>query len=547
MVSLWCRAGILVLHKGHAATRGRLEEAMSKLCKLLCTKWRRDQTEPNTTALVRQQSDEADLYDADAAGESYFGEISTFAEVATRTKRRHSSSLQKVIIVRPYFGPYAGRSVTFATVQSRTVVFVDAERVTTQLDLSSCRGRPRMSVRDQCIQFVHDDSRCQYDLPLPQPHSLKFLCKRHIHLSGVLPPGMPLSEAKKFDSTKQAVVVRVWPSDVLSRFRQQRDQERQQQELRGGQQAAANCIKLRVPVHISISELSYYARDKLSLPSTCSLYLREPDGIIELQPSRPLLQRHTALECFVRTDPPRAQPFTSLRASLRLPVMLVGSGMDDVVVSPTTTVVELEHAVTEKFGLSRSTDSFLYIPALLSHQGLQMYMNASRRSAQTLLNRNARHFPIVSDNDPHMAVDHRELPLYNHTIREAGLLEDRAPLICFEVTGPTVPLSFKAMCHAGSSGHSGSSSSSGATDSTYYSNYMIVTVETRIVSINPSWTAATLLKYIDCVSHFSCRQLLLNGSVIAATDKIGCWFDRQWLVQSPNGRRAISPNVLRAI
>ena len=32
----------------------------------------------------------------------------------------------------------------------------------------------------------------------------------------------------------------------------------------------------------------------------------------------------------------------------------------------------------------------------------------------------------------------------------------------------------------------------------------------------------------------------MNGSVLAATDKIGRWFDRQWLVQSPHGRRAIA-------
>jgi hypothetical protein len=107
--------------------------------------------------------------------------------------------------------------------------------------------------------------------------------------------------------------------------------------------------------------------------------------------------------------------------------MLVGCGVEEVVITHAMTVVEFEHAVVQQFGLS--DECFLYIPALFSQQvrystGLKMYTNASRRSGMALLDRHARHFPIVSDNDLNLRVEYRELTLYNRTVREAGLLQN---------------------------------------------------------------------------------------------------------------------------
>ena len=476
--------------------------------------------------LVRQH--EPELYNDDACGESYFGQVSTFADLRTGTRK----NAQIVIKIIPYFGPFAGRAVVFTVSQSRTLVLVDGVKISTQLDLTF---RGQGSVRDSCIHFVHDCSRRDYDLPPAQPKSLQFLCKKQIHLSGVLPPGMPLSEAMKFESqsTKQTVVLRVWPSRVLS-------------GLRSGA-GHLNAIKLRVPVHLSFGELTHYARDKLCLSRTTRLCIREPDGIYDLQPSRPLKLRHTTLECFVETTlNARPEPFTnSAPQPFLLPVMLVGSRVEEVVAVPTMTVVELEQAVVQKFGLS--AESFLYIPALLADRvnystGLKMYTNASRTSSLSLIDRHARHFPIVSDHDPHLLVDHRELPLYNCTIREVEL--HRSPLICFDVTGPTVPLSFKAISSTptlATCSNSGGSNSSGGTE---YSNYISMTVEPRLISINPTWTAATLVKYVDCASRLSVRQLQVNGRVVAAEERIGRFFDRDWIVQGPGRRPTLSPSVL---
>jgi hypothetical protein len=358
----------------------------------------------------------------------------------------------------------------------------------------------------------------------PQPHSLQFLCQKHIILSGVLPPGTPMAEAAKFNSTtKQAVIVSVWPSS----------------RRRAGE---FNGMKIRVPVHLSFGELACYVGDKLSLPDTCSVHFREPDGIYSLQPSRPLQLRHTELECFVKS--PSHYCLTSPSPVL-LPVMLVGSGMAEIVISPLATIVELEASIVQHFRLTER--SFVYIPALFTPglAQLKMFTNANRQAALALLHQQARQFPIVSDDDLTLRVDYHELPLYNMTLSEAGLLHDGPPLLCFNVTGPTVPLSFRAYCTSTAVGTTNSSGGSGS--STGFSNHMSVTAENRIISINPHWTASTLLKYIDCVSRFSCRKLLLKESVISHDRVIGKLFSREWIVANPNGRNTLSPNVLRVV
>ena len=471
--------------------------------------------------LVRS-TDEPELYEADARGESYYGRISTLAEIKTGRRKGRKSDQEYVKIV-PYFGPFAGRNVVFVIDSTRTLVAVDGVKISTHLDLT------RRPVRDTCINFVHgiDTSSLasyEFHLPPPQPQSLQFLCKREIYLSGVLPPGTPLQEARKFDATpKQTVSVRVWPTNVCS------------------------TVKVRVPVRLSFGELAFYVREKLGLPPSHTVQFRESDGIYPLQPSRPLMQRHDFLECFVRQ--PR---FPTSPSPCLLPVMLVGRGMAEIRVSSTTMIVELEDAIKQCFGLE--DDTFLYIHSLFSPQlshsaGLRMFVTANKRTA-LLIDRSARRFPIVSDSDLNRQFDHREIAPYNLTLGEAGLLHEGTPLLCFDVTGPTVPLSCKAYStETAPTSNSGGSGSSGGTDgSGQYSNHMIVSVETRIMSINPNWTASTLLKYVDCVTRLpASRQLLLKDTIVPFDEKIGRFFDRDWIVPSPNGRPAISPNVLSVL
>ena len=511
-----------------------------------CFGWVRVRRVSPKEPLISSSSSEPELYDTDAADESYFGHLSSFAEVKVTSSRRHRSPSQQQVCtmkVSPYFGPYAGSEVTFTVCMSagqgtRTQVQVGGAKICTRLNFAA---GSRESLRDACINFVHDDRWAKTDIVAEretQPNSLKFLCTKRIHLRGVLPAGMPMREAKKFDrTTKQEVFVRVWPSQ-LPRTRHS-----------CGFGAEKDAIKLRVPMHISFAELAWYVRDKLGLPLASGVGFREPNSLEDVQPTRPLMLGHTLLECFVTL--PQTARTAALRLmasviSVRLPVSLIGSGVEEVVVTPTMTVAEFEVAVLQQFGLG--DDCFLYIPALFSHQcshptGLKMYATANRRSVISLVDRHARRFPIISDNDPNLAVEHRELPLYSRTVREAGLLKE-SPLLCFDVTGPTIPLKFKGMSNIVSGVDSGSSSSTNES-SDRSSNFAHFSVENRVLSINPNWTAATLLKFVECISRFPCRRIVMGEDCAPNDAIVASFFNRDWIVRDPRGRYALSPKVLR--
>ena len=137
-------------------------------------------------------------------------------------------------------------------------------------------------------------------------------------------------------------------------------------------------------------------REALYLQSShAALHLRELEGVYPLQPSDPLKSHHTELECFVRVPP---VCLTTPRPFL-LPISLIGIGTGEVRVTPATTVLELECAIAELFGLQQG--DFVYIPALFSPQvreslGLGMFLSASRREADAMaLIDQSRRFPIA--------------------------------------------------------------------------------------------------------------------------------------------------------
>ena len=455
----------------------------------------------------------AELYDSEAKGQSYFSELSTFAEI--KMPKRPRSSRQQVINTMPYFGPFAGRRVTFVVEESRTTVLVDNQPITNRLDFT--QGRSGRSIKDRCIAFLHatgrDGAHCEYNVPPPKPPTLKFFCERRIWLSGETPLGMPLAEARKFNQySKMTLNVNVWPSSVV-----------RAQPMAVGTEK----LKISVPVCLSFGELEYFMREALYLQ--LSLHLREPEGIYPLQPSEPLKPHHTELECFVRVPP---VCLTTPRPFL-LPISLIGIGTGEVRVTPATTVLELECEIAELFGLQQG--DFVYIPALFSSQvresfGLGMFFSASRREtdAMALINQSIR-FPIAL-NDPTLIIDHHQLSLYHLTLRELGFLIDSPPLVCFCVNGPTVPISFRATANGGEA-----------------VNHMRVTMDTRITSINLKWTTSTLLKYVECVSRFPNSKLIHRNTEVPHNQQIEKLFARQWVVNDPRGRRAISPSCIRIV
>lgn len=449
--------------------------------------------------------EEPQLFDSDVVSEIRHLQSYTDLDI----KKRQPT----IITCRPYFGIFAGRVVVFEMDGARTRVSVDGAPITTGLNFSRVIG----SVEDKCILFLHCESNrdTQYKIPPPQPHSLQFLCKRSILLHGALPPGTPLQLAQKLSQTaKQTLHVTIWPS--CSR-------------RPSGASASDQRMKIRVPVHLTFGELASFVRVKVGLPSSVlSLRFRECDGIYDLQSSRPLQMKHADLNCFVDMPQNFLSPLTTGQRTL--PVAMIGSGkIRETRVTPWTTVAELESAIKELFKI-KDDNSFIYMPALFRAVDcrLSMYGNASTTTG--LLDKRARNFPIVADHRPYIKTDYRQLSIYQRPLSDTPLLEDSLPLICFEVTGPTVPLAFKAFDFSDEG----------------IGNFATIAHSARILSINPQWNATTLLKYIDCISSIMIHKRLVNkGSVVPHNTKIKKLFSREWMVTDPAGRRTLSPSVLR--
>ena len=458
----------------------------------------------------------AELYEVEARDQEYFSSVATFADIDIPSRPRNSR--EQVVTANPYFGPFAGRSVKFIVDDKKTTVLVDAKKNTSQLDFT----HGSRSVRDKCIDFLNatgpEAAHYVRNAPPPQPLKLEFLVEKAILLSGETPLGMSMAQAAKFNDTpKQSVFINVWPSSF--------------QPPRAG---AGERLKIKVPACLSFGELTYFMREKLSLPSSISLHLREPEGLYPLSPTQPLKSHHTELMCFVNAPPPPVCPTTSPFSPTTttpqpylLPVMMVGLGIDEVQVTPETTVLELESRIAELFGLRRP-ENFIYIQSLFFSEvrdSCRMFVSANGSDALALVGK-TRKFPIALGYK-----DYHQLPLYKLRVMELGHLL-QSPLICFCVNGPTVPITFRA-----------------AADSRGSGSHMALTFETRIISINSKWTASTLLKYIDTISRFPNTKLIYKGSIVHHNRVIGELFDRDWVVTGPerSGRKTISPSCLRIV
>ena len=507
--------------------------------------WRSRRERSAVAPIEPQLTAEPELFDRDGDEDIFCGNLSTFATVKTRAKSgtsrrrspQHGSS--KDLLVYPYFGRFAGRWVTFEIDKGAGEILTSMKiRVGNTLISRRHCGPRQGSLRDVVLNYVHDvrppaDAE-EEALVSSQPHSLKFLCEKRLLLCGTV-RGIPLNVAKQFDvTTKQELHIRVWPSEIV-----------RSQTSSSSSSSSSSMLKVRVPMRVSYAELQWFVSEKLGLPNPYGVKFRNPDGLRDIQSKRPLLSDQTSVDCFVLTEPsPR---YTSTLQNLVLPVSLIGRGIEEVPVSPNMSLAEFETQVIRQFGLH--SKCFLYVPMLLSTHvteptGLKMYANATRKAVLELLDKTERRFPIIYEIDPCMNVDHRELPLYQQTIYDAGLLENiGAPIVCFEVTGPTVPLSFRGMCSM-----SGESSASSTNDSSDRSSIFVqFSVENRIVSVNSSWNTSTLLKYIESITGFSCGKVVIGERTIPRDANISQYFCRDWIVRDPRGKYVLSPNVPQII
>ena len=91
------------------------------------------------------------------------------------------------------------------------------------------------------------------------------------------------------------------------------------------------------------------------------------------------------------------------------------------------------------------------------------------------------------------------------TLSELDLMKTGS-VFGFEVTGPTVPVSFKTM-----------QTHKMLEENTQNSIFSLISIKPHAISVNPDWTIPVLLKYITSISGFPCKSMRLYKLPIAET------------------------------
>lgn len=447
------------------------------------------------------------------------GSFNTFAPCRLEKSRRGP---WERLVMRPFFGRFSGRWLTFDLRKSESMVSIRVKMRGVDSPISTLytaikgdsmrRGEVLGVVRDRCLQFVHDVKvEDEEKSQRMSPPSLQFQCEKVVllHLGD-----LPVSELPpKFDSifkgSVQEVTVRVWPRSICP---------------------SCQTITMKLRPHISMGELQWMLCQRLSLenPSCLNLYLR--NSLEPIQPNTPLSPKHKEFELVVL--PSVCQSRNSVvEKNVLMAVSLIGAGINELSVHPNMTLLEFEQVVKDQFGVLHS--SFLYIPEVFktrrSGPGDLKMASLLDETTISLIDSSRRNFPIVVGLPSlHIQETYRQLPLYQMTIAELGLLKS-APLIVFEIRGPTIPLYFKTI----------SNSNTRSSDTVF----ALVSVALHAVSINPDWSVDTLLKFIEAYSGFPCEQLRIGRTILSRSSSVRTHLVRNWLSLTRQGRITLSKDI----
>lgn len=309
--------------------------------------------------------------------------------------------------------------------------------------------------------------------------------------------------------------------------------------------------QMRVKSGILFAEFSCLLRARFNLPHTFSIKLYH--NHMPVQYSNAVGASHTTIDCFVveRTG------FDSLQGSYcsdldeagalvatntGLVVSLVGYEMKNIVADLDMKMSDFDHLLRQRFSLRE--DSFLlvlaeddYTPQYCSYDnwkcvysfalpdtsfraGLRRSMRrfsfSRRRSGnglpQTpqeqvnaalqphlhrvleLLSSNSRHFPSNLDrSDFSVEQLYQTMPMYEKTLDECSI-HQYTIIQVFEVTGPSVPITFRVVS---SSNHQQASHSAGSEGDHFATGSR--TRLTNIMDINPDWPLSTFFRYVDAI------------------------------------------------
>lgn len=405
-------------------------------------------------------------------------------------------------LMMPYFGHFAGQRLIFDLKFTESMVIIRVKTEDHRL-LATLQHRPlgrrRETVKDQCVKFANEvalesgSSR--------QPHRLSFLCEQSVLLRvNELPVHLlPVRYQPTFQECTHTVYITVRPRRMH-----------------------IGLLTMKVKPRVSVREFQWMICRRLGLsdPSALALYIK--DALEPISPTLPLADCSQELVCIVS---PMAVQERGFAGQTSVCVSVIGRGVDEILVDHTTTLHDFDQALKKTFQLR--SDSFVYYPELMrksrygsSHCPLRMCALLDSNTS-LLLDPERRSFPTLYGllNVCEQSVLHTLL-LYQTTLSKLDMLNS-GPVICFEVTGPTIPVSFKTV------------HSTKPTDvvSSCNENFCMISIEPHALSVNNEWSLEILLKYISCISGFPCNQLKLKGQMLHNKSSVSSqllqrpWFD----------------------
>ena len=411
----------------------------------------------------------------------------------------------------PYFGRFSGkcllfelkRSSTSSTLVSIRVKLEDSDGEPIQhplttlyhtvnvrkekLGLSVCEGRKATHTdgfSDRCITFAHEaiyppEVELQLDNDTVYPPPLSFLCQRKIllHMGEINSSNLPykFNHLNPRMTEYRDVFIRVWSHQLQE----------------------CSMLRMKIRPRTLILELQWMVCSRLSIASnpTCIAFY-QADNLDSISPHSKWQPNQGVLHCIV--DPSNHEDGIAPNGSFPLVVSIIGHGINQVRVSPTMTLHQFQEEVRSIFSLQPR--SFIYFPAIFQTlQGKSISKSVVRMSAiidgstLTLIDSKKAKLPIVNG-VPSALVNYEQVPLYQMRIVDLGILNS-TPVKAFEITGPTIPLTYKT------------------TQDQLNKDFVIVSEHSHVISVNLHWTVATLLKYVECVSGFPCKHLCLRDSI----------------------------------
>ena len=354
-----------------------------------------------------------------------------------------------------------------------------------------------------------------------------------------------------------SVSVRIWPQSYAMEF-------------------IASRPIMHVKAGILFSEFVYLLREHFCIPAHYSVKLYH--NYKQLQMGTTVTAKYKEIDCFVVSHSSNANAiggsYTSLDeedepmdSTANLVVSLVGSGMQNVQVDLGTSMKEFDTLLRSKFNLQdtsfliiRSDDDFapqyaandnwkctypFSVPDSSFGAGLRRSfkrmtrMRGDNRLTQsqrgsyssviqdstfsplmakvvTLLSSNDRQFP---SNSGKYSLSIQELydsmPMYHLSLDQCGI-HPYSIVQAFEVTGPSIPISFRVVSDYKTANNEGATLSS--------QDLLIRTRLANIMDINPSWSVDTFLQYVDAIISPAAgvrrKRLCLRESYIQDSDDL---------------------------